>query len=315
MEQGAKIYIAGHRGLVGSAIWRALEKQGYTNLLGRTRTELDLTDAAATTAFFEQEKPDYVLVAAAKVGGIGANKAAPADFLWINLLIETNIVHAAYRAGVNKLLLLGTSAMYPKDSPQPMKPEYVMTGHLDPNVAPYALAKIAGLYLCQAYRAQYGCNFIHATPSNLYGVNDNWDLETSHVLPALLRKVHRAKLAGETQITIWGDGSPMREFLLDDDLADACIFLMNHYDGAENINVGSGEEIAIRDLADLIKATVGWEGTYNYDPSKPNGTLRKLMDTGPINALGWRPKYTLREGLRDVYREVFLQEGAPLANG
>ena len=307
----AKIFVAGHRGLVGSNIFAALQNAGYTNLLTATRQEVDLTDQQATFAFFEREKPEYAIIAAAKVGGIGANKTYPADFIYQNLQMACNIIHAAHTVGVKKLLYLGSSCIYPKLSPQPMKPEYVFTGHLDPNVAPYAVAKIAALQMCQSYRAQYGDNFIYATPANLYGVNDNFDLETSHVLPALLRKIHEAKERGDSSIEIWGDGSPKREFMLADDLAEACVFLMQHYNGAENINIGSGEETSIKNLAETIREVIGWKGDFEYDTSKPAGTPRKLLDAEPLTALGYTPKHTLKDGIRYVYEQVFLQPGGP----
>ena len=301
MDKTSKIFVAGHRGLVGSAILRRLQAEGYTNLVVRTRRELDLTNQAAVERFFAQEKPEYVFLAAAKVGGILANATYPADFIRDNLLIQTHVIDAAYRHGVRKLLFLGSSCIYPKYTPQPMKEEHLLTGPLEPTNEPYAVAKIAGIKMCQAYRRQYGFNAISLMPTNLYGPGDNFDLQTSHVLPALIRKFHEAKERGDRQVVVWGTGKPRREFLHVDDLADAAVFLMRHYDEEQIINVGVGEDISIADLAALIKRIVGYEGEIVYDTSKPDGTPRKLLDVSRLFALGWRPKISLEEGIRQTY--------------
>jgi GDP-L-fucose synthase len=306
-ELDAPIYIAGHRGLVGSSIVDALRAEGYHNLLLRTHAELDLTDAAATRDFFLQHRPRYVIVAAAKVGGIHANRSFPADFIRENLLIETHVIHSAWEAGIEKLLLLSSSCVYPKECPQPMREDYIFTGHLDANVAPYAVAKIAGHYLCQSYRAQHGANFVTAIPANLYGIRDNFDLQTSHVLPAMIRKVHEAKQNGTRQVEIWGDGTPMREFMFNDDLAHACLHVLRHYNDAAPINIGSGEEVSIRQLAEIVRDVVGWDGEFFFNPEYPNGTPRKLMDTQKLEALGYKPRHALRDGIQRVYEAVFLQ--------
>lgn len=297
----ARIYVAGHRGLVGSAIWRELQRRGYSNLIGRTHSELDLTDDAKVREFFDGERPEYVFVAAAKVGGIHANNSFPASFLLDNLQIQNHVIHNSYRAGVKKLLFLGSSCIYPKLAPQPMKEEYLLTGPLEPTNQWYAIAKIAGLKLCQAYRRQYGCQFISAMPTNLYGPNDNYDLETSHVLPALIRKFHEAKVAEKKAVVCWGSGTPLREFLYSDDLARAALFLMENYDEDELINVGSGREIAIRDLAHLVKRIVGFDGEIVWDTSKPDGTPRKLLDSSRIFAMGWTPQIDFENGIRLAY--------------
>ena len=302
----SKIYVAGHRGLVGSAIIRQLEKAGYTNLVTRTSRELDLRDQAQVNAFFESEQPEYVFLAAAKVGGILANDSYPAEFLYDNLMLEANVIHAAYKAGVRKLLFLGSTCIYPKHAPQPMPEDSLLTGPLEPTNEWYAVAKIAGIKLCQAYRRQYGCSFISAMPTNLYGIGDNFDLEKSHVMPALIRKMHEAKQAGAPSVEIWGTGTPLREFLFVDDCADACLFLMENYDDAGIVNIGVGEDISIADLARLVARVVGYEGKLVFDTSKPDGTPRKLVDTSRINALGWRPTVSLETGIRltyDWYRE------------
>jgi len=323
MNKNSRIYVAGHRGLVGSAIYRRLESEGYTNLVVKTSTELDLRRQADVEAFFEKERPVYIFLAAAKVGGIMANSTYPADFICDNLMIQTNIIHASYKYGVKKLLFLGSSCIYPKHAPQPMKEEYLLTGELEPTNEPYAIAKIAGIKMCQTYNKQHGTNFISVMPTNLYGPNDNFDLETSHVLPALIRKFHEAKLQMEqvkakvkdfTQpepqpkpdlkpqpVVIWGTGTPRREFLYIDDLSDACLFLMKEYDGSEIINVGVGEDISIRDLGSLIKEIVGYEGDIAYNDSRPDGTPRKLLDVSKLNALGWKAKTSLREGIARTY--------------
>lgn len=310
MKTSDKIYVAGHRGMVGSALVRKLEKEGFTNILVRTSKELDLTNQAAVEAFFEAEKPDYVFLAAAKVGGINANNIYRADFIYQNLMIEANVIHQAYKHNVKKLLFLGSSCIYPKMAPQPLKEEYLLTGTLEPTNEPYAIAKIAGIKLCESYRDQYGCNFISAMPTNLYGPNDNYDLNNSHVLPALLRKFHEAKENNKPSVEIWGSGSPFREFLHVDDLAEGCFYLMQNYDGKELVNVGSGEEITIKDLALLIKDIVGYEGELTWNTSKPDGTPRKLMDVSKLASVGWKFKIGLREGITGVYEEVRNKEFA-----
>ena len=302
MRKDACIYVAGHRGLVGSAIVRCLGKQGYSNIITRTRTELDLRQQGAVEAFFMNCRPEYVFVAAAKVGGIMANSQYPAEFIYDNLAIETNVIHAAHKYGVKKLLLLGSSCIYPKLAPQPLKEEYLLTGPLEATNEWYAVAKVAGIKLCQAYRQQYGDNFIAVMPTNLYGINDNFDLETSHVLPAMLRKFHEAKVAGTKSVTIWGSGSPRREFLYVDDLAEACCFLMEKYDGREIINIGTGKDLSILDLAILISAIVEFTGEVVCDSSKPDGTPRKLLDVSRISGLGWQAKTSLPQGIERTYR-------------
>lgn len=304
MEKHAKIYIAGHRGMVGSAIVRKLQKEGYTNLLTRTSQELDLRNQQAVNDFFAAEKPEYVFLAAAKVGGIVANNTYRAEFIYENLMIESNIIHASYVNRVTKLLFLGSSCIYPKLAPQPLKEESILSGYLEHTNQPYAIAKIAGIELCDAYRAQYGCNFISAMPTNLYGPNDNYNLEKSHVLPALLRKFITAKKAGEAAVVLWGSGTPLREFLHVDDLAEACLFLMHKYDEPGLINIGSGKELTILELAQLIKKIVGYAGDIILDQSKPDGTPRKLMDVSKLSALGWNASIGLEEGVRRVYEEV-----------
>ncbi|MCH7515080.1 MAG: GDP-L-fucose synthase [Bacteroidetes bacterium] len=303
VNKNSKIYIAGHRGMVGSAIKRKLEAEGYSNLVFRTSSEIDLREQEAVKSFFESEKPEYVFLAAAKVGGIMANSRYKADFLYDNLMLQTNVIHESYKSGVKKLLFLGSSCIYPKHCPQPMKEEYLLTGPLEETNDAYAIAKIAGIKMCQAYREQYGCNFISVMPTNLYGPNDNYDLENSHVLPALIRKFHEAKVENKPSVTIWGTGSPLREFLHADDLADACLFLMNNYDEAEHINVGVSKEISIKDLALLIKDKVGFEGKLEFDTSKPDGTPRKIMDSSKIYSLGWKPSITLDDGLTRIFTE------------
>lgn len=305
MEKDSKIYIAGHRGMVGSALRRRLEREGYTNIVTRTSGELDLRDQRAVQAFFEAERPDYVILAAAKVGGIIANNTYRAEFLYDNLMIESNIIHQAYKTGVKKLLFLGSSCIYPKLAPQPLKEEYLLTGPLEPTNEPYAIAKIAGIKLCDAYREQYGCDFISVMPTNLYGPNDNYDLTNSHVLPALLRKFHEAKERGDAEVVVWGSGTPRREFLHADDLADACLFLMQRYSEPGLVNIGVGDDISIKELAELVKEVVGYEGTIVFDTSKPDGTPRKLMDVSKLAALGWKASIDLREGIKKVYEEKF----------
>lgn len=306
MQKDSKIYIAGHRGMVGSAILRKLEGEGYSNLIYSTSAEIDLRNTNAVASFFEKEKPEYVFLAAAKVGGILANNTYRAEFLYDNLMIQNNVIHQSYEHGVKKLLFLGSSCIYPKLASQPMREDALLTGLLEPTNEPYAIAKIAGIKMCDAYRDQYDCNYISAMPTNLYGPNDNYDLKNSHVLPALLRKFHEAKENNIEQVEIWGSGSPLREFLHVDDLATACLFLMEHYNEAGHVNVGSGSEISIKDLALLIKDVVGYKGALVWDSSKPDGTPRKLMDNTKINNLGWKPEIALREGIEKVYKEKFL---------
>lgn len=302
MNAGDRIYVAGHRGLVGSALVRRLRAEGFENLILRSRDQLDLRDGRAVRVFFEAERPDYVFVAAAKVGGILANSRHPVDFLRDNLAIALNVIDAAHATGVRKLLFLGSSCIYPKYADQPIREEYLLTGALEPTNEPYAIAKIAGLKLCEAYRRQYGADFITAMPTNLYGPGDNFDLETSHVLPALIRRFHEAKLRGVPSVTLWGTGTPRREFLHVDDLADACLHLMRHYSGEGTINVGTGEDITIRDLAELIREIVGYTGKIEFDTSMPDGTPRKLLDVSKLTALGWRARIPLREGIEQTYR-------------
>ena len=300
MDKKSKIFVAGHRGLVGSAIVRRLKKAGYENLLFRTHDELDLTRQASVEAFFEKERPDYVFLAAGKVGGILANSSFPADFIYKNLMMETNIIHAAHIYNVKKLLFLGSSCIYPKHCPQPMKEEYLLSGYLEPSNEPYAVAKIAGIKMCQSYKRQYGACFISLMPTNLYGPGDNFDLETSHVLPALIRKFHEAKAAGHPFVEIWGTGTPRREFLHVDDLADACLFLMGHYADAEIVNVGIGRDLTVLELAQMIARVVGFKGGLHFDSKKPDGTPVKRLDVSRLTALGWRAKIPLEEGIRGV---------------
>lgn len=305
MDKQAKIYVAGHTGMVGSAILRNLQSAGFSNLVYRRSAELDLRNQAEVSAFFEAEKPEYVFLAAARVGGIVANNVERADFIYENLMIECNVIHSAYKNGVKKLLFLGSSCIYPKMAPQPLKEEYLLTGELEPTNEPYAVAKIAGIKLCENYRRQYGCNFISAMPTNLYGPNDNYDLERSHVIPALLRKVHDAKENNQEYVEIWGTGSPKREFLHVDDLAAACVFLMETYSGEQMVNIGTGEDISIKDLAYLIKEVAGYEGELRFDTTKPDGTPRKLMDVSKLEGLGWKYSIGLKEGLTRTYEEAF----------
>lgn len=304
MKSDAKIYVAGHRGMVGSAIIRSLNAQGFNNIIFRTSSELDLRNQAAVNNFFETEKPEYVVLAAAKVGGIQANNIYRADFIYENLMIEANVIHAAHVNKVEKLLFLGSSCIYPKMAPQPLKEEYLLTDYLEPTNEPYAIAKIAGIKLCENYRRQYADNFISAMPTNLYGPNDNYDLNNSHVLPALLRKFHTAKVKGDSTVEIWGSGSPKREFLHVDDLAQACVFLLRDYEGDDWLNIGTGTDVSIKELALTIKEVVGFEGELKFDASKPDGTPRKLMDVSKINSLGWKHKIDLKTGIESVYEEV-----------
>jgi GDP-L-fucose synthase len=304
MELSSKIYIAGHRGMVGSAIMRHLQAKGYQNLVYRSSSELDLRKQCDVNSFFDEVKPDYVFLAAARVGGIHANSTYKAEFLFDNLMIESNIINASYKSGVKKLMFLGSSCIYPKLAPQPLKEEYLLTGPLEPTNEPYAIAKIAGIKLCDTYRDQYGCNFISVMPTNLYGPNDNYNLDTSHVLPAIMRKMILAKRNNEAFVQIWGTGSPLREFLHADDLADACFFLMDNYDEPLPINVGTGQDLSIWDLTLLIKKIVGYTGEIKKDSTKPDGTPRKLMDVSKINALGWKASITLEQGIQSVYKEM-----------
>lgn len=304
MEKSSKIYIAGHRGMVGSSILRALQAKGYSNFVLKTSSELDLRNQQAVADFFALEKPDYVFLAAAKVGGIVANNTYRADFIYENMMIQSNVIHQAYLNGVKKLLFLGSSCIYPKLAPQPLKEEYLLTGLLEPTNEPYAIAKIAGIKMCDAYREQYGCNFISVMPTNLYGPNDNYDLNNSHVLPALLRKFITAKYNGDASVSIWGTGSPLREFLHADDLADACLFLMENYNEAGLVNIGVGEDISILDLAKMVKQIVGFEGDIITDTTKPDGTPRKLMDVSKLTNLGWKATISLEEGIKKVYEEI-----------
>ncbi|HEV2478847.1 MAG TPA: GDP-L-fucose synthase [Puia sp.] len=303
MQATDKIYVAGHRGMVGSAITRKLQKEGFTNLLTRTSGELDLKNQAAVQAFFAAERPDYVFLAAAKVGGIMANNTYRGEFLYDNLMIQNNTIDAAYRNGVKKLMFLGSSCIYPKLAPQPLKEDYLLTGLLEETNEPYAIAKIAGIKLCDAYRSQYGCNFISVMPTNLYGPNDNYDLNTSHVLPALIRKFHEAQKSSAPSVTIWGSGKPRREFLHADDLADACFYLMQNYNEPGLVNIGTGEDLEIGELALLVKETVGYTGEIVHDRSKPDGTPRKLMDVSKLHSFGWKHQIPLEDGLRRVYEE------------
>jgi GDP-L-fucose synthase len=306
MEQTAKIYIAGHRGMVGSGLERKLRKEGYNNIVTRTFTELDLRNQQAVNEFFEKEKPTYVLLAAAKVGGIHANNTYRAEFIYDNLMIEANIIHAAYLNQVTKLLFLGSSCIYPKMAPQPLKEEYLLSGYLEQTNQPYAIAKIAGIEMCDSYRVQYGCNFISAMPTNLYGTNDNYHPENSHVLPALIRRIVLAKKNNEPNVSIWGTGTPRREFLHVDDLADACYFLLQNYNEQGLVNIGCGTDVSIKELAEMIVGEVGYEGQLVFDSTKPDGTPRKLMDTKKINDLGWKNSLSLEQGIKQTIHEFNL---------
>lgn len=323
MDKASKIYVAGHRGLVGSALMRQLAAQGYTNLITRTHADLDLTNQAATQAFFETERPEYVFLAAAKVGGILANSSYPADFIYQNLIIQTNVIHSAYLARVKRLLFLGSSCIYPRDCPQPIKEEYLLTGPLEPTNRPYALAKIAGVEQCWSYNRQYGTRYFAVMPTNLYGLGDNYDLQNSHVIPALIRKFHEAKLHQDENVVVWGTGTPRREFLFSEDMAEACVFLMNLRDDqldpvlgsihgdetAPLINVGMGEDLSIQELAELVREVVGFEGEIVFDATKPDGTPRKLLRTERLNSLGWKPRVSLRQGLQLAYAD-FVRQGS-----
>ena len=304
MEQAAKIYIAGHRGMVGSGLERKLRKEGYSNIVTKSSAELDLRNQQAVNDFFEKEKPEYVILAAAKVGGIHANNTYRAEFIYDNLMIEANIIHAAYLNKVTKLLFLGSSCIYPKMAPQPLKEEYLLSGYLEPTNQPYAIAKIAGIEMCDSYRAQYGCNFISAMPTNLYGTNDNYHPENSHVLPALIRRIVLAKKNNEPNVTIWGTGTPRREFLHVDDLADACYFLLQNYNEQGLVNIGCGFDVSIKELAELIVAEVGYKGQIVFDSTKPDGTPRKLMDTCKLTILGWKSHILLKDGINKTLEEV-----------
>ncbi len=301
MRKDSKIFIAGHRGMVGSAIMRELQNQGYSNIIVKTRAELDLLNQQAVADFFAQEKPEFVFLAAAKVGGIEANRSQLGSFTYENLQIQNNVIHSAYLNKVERLIFLGSSCIYPKFAPQPIKEEYLLTGSLEPTNYGYAIAKIAGLKMCEAYRAQYGCDFVAIMPTNLYGINDNFDLTTSHVLPALMRKFHEAKTRGDSAVEVWGSGTPKRELLFVDDLAEACVFAMNNKSVVELTNIGTGEDITIRELAELVKKTVGFEGEIKFDTSRPDGPPRKVLDVSKINALGWKAKTSLEEGVTRVY--------------
>jgi len=303
LEKESKIYVAGHRGMVGSAIVRKLTSLGYTNLLTRTSSELDLRNQQNVADFFEVEKPEYVFLAAAKVGGIVANNTYRADFLYENLAIQNNIIHGSYVNKVKKLMFLGSSCIYPKLAPQPLKESYLLSGYLEPTNEPYAIAKIAGIKMCEAYRAQYGCNFISVMPTNLYGTNDNYDLVNSHVLPAMIRKFHEAKEKDASEMTLWGTGSPMREFLHADDLAEACLFLMENYNESELVNIGTGEDVTIKNLAALVKQVIGFQGEIVWDTAKPDGTPRKLMDVSKLHGLGWHHKIALEDGIKLAYQD------------
>jgi GDP-L-fucose synthase len=308
MDKGAKIYIAGHRGMVGSAIKRKLEQEGFTNFITRVSTELDLRNQQQVAVFFEEEKPDYVFLAAAKVGGIVANNTYRAEFLYDNLQIQNNVIHSAYSNGVKKLMFLGSSCIYPKMAPQPLQEDYLLTGPLEETNEPYAIAKIAGIKMCDAYRAQYGCNYISVMPTNLYGYNDNYHPQNSHVLPALIRRFHEAKEQGIPAVTIWGTGSPKREFLFADDLAAACYYLMENYDEPGLVNIGTGEDLSIKELAELVKKTVGYEGDITFDASKPDGTPRKLMDVSKLHSKGWKHTIELPEGIELAYQDFLSKQ-------
>jgi len=308
MQLNEKIYIAGHRGMVGSAILRRLKQKGFKNIIYRSSSALDLRNQQAVDDFFEEEKPTYVFVAAAKVGGIIANNTYRADFLYDNLMMESNIIHAAYKNSVSKLMFLGSSCIYPKLAPQPLKEEYLLTGLLESTNEPYAIAKIAGIKLCEAYRDQYGCNFISVMPTNLYGTGDNYHPQNSHVLPALIRKVHEAKENNSPKVVVWGTGNPRREFMFADDLADACVFLMENYNEKAFVNIGVGADVSIRELAELVKEVIGYNGSFVFDTSRPDGTPQKLMDVSRLHALGWKHTISLKEGIQLAYKDFLKRE-------
>jgi len=310
VEKDAKIYVAGHRGMVGSAIYRKLTELGYSNIVTRTSQELDLRNQQAVADFFNEEKPDYVFLAAAKVGGIMANNTYRADFIYENMAIQNNVIKSSYDNDVTKLMFLGSSCIYPKMAPQPLNEDLLLTGTLEPTNEPYAIAKIAGIKMAEAFRDQYGCNYISVMPTNLYGINDNYHPQNSHVLPALIRRFHEAKINNLDEVVIWGTGTPLREFLFSDDLADACVFLMNNYDEKQFVNIGIGEDLSIKDLAELIKDVIGYTGKISFDTSKPDGTPRKLMDVSKLHALGWKHKTNLREGIKLAYADFLKIEEA-----
>lgn len=310
MEKDAKIYVAGHRGMVGSAIYRKLTELGYSNIVTRTSQELDLRNQQAVADFFNEEKPDYVFLAAAKVGGIMANNTYRADFIYENMAIQNNVIKSSYDNEVTKLMFLGSSCIYPKMAPQPLNEDLLLTGTLEPTNEPYAIAKIAGIKMAEAFRDQYGCNYISVMPTNLYGINDNYHPQNSHVLPALIRRFHEAKVNNLDEVVIWGSGTPLREFLFSDDLADACVFLMNSYNEKQFVNIGIGEDLSIKDLAELIKDVIGYTGKISFDTSKPDGTPRKLMDVSKLHALGWKHKTNLREGIKLAYEDFLSKEEA-----
>ncbi len=310
MQTGSKIYVAGHRGMVGSAVTRALQKAGFTNIVTRTSSELDLRDQQAVANFFAQERPEFVFMAAARVGGIVANNTYRAEFIHDNLCIQNNIIHQSYVNGVKKMMFFGSSCIYPKMAPQPMKESYLLTGLLEHTNEPYAIAKIAGIKMVEAYRDQYGCNFISVMPTNLYGINDNYHPQNSHVLPALIKKFHEAKVSGASHVEIWGTGSPMREFLFADDLADAALYLMQNYDGEQFVNIGCNSDLSIKDLALLIKEIIGFEGELKFDTSKPDGTPKKLMDSSFLHSLGWQHSTSLQEGIRLAYQDFLSRYGS-----
>lgn len=310
MNKNDKIYIAGHRGMVGAAIHRRLVKEGYSNIVTRTSFDLDLRNQQDVFDFFIEERPQYVFLAAAKVGGIVANNTFRGEFLYDNLAIQNNVIHASYLNSVKKLMFLGSSCIYPKMAPQPLKEDYLLTGLLEPTNEPYAIAKIAGIKMCEAYRAQYGCNYISVMPTNLYGYNDNYHPKNSHVLPALIRRFHEAKINKQSEVVVWGTGSPMREFLFADDLADACVYLMNHYNESQLVNIGTGEDLSIKELATMVKEVVGYYGTLLFDASKPDGTPRKLLDVSKLHKLGWQHHVALKEGVHLAYQDFVANHSA-----
>jgi GDP-L-fucose synthase len=314
MKQHSSIYVAGHRGLVGSALWRELQQRGFSRLLGRTHAELELCDTAAVDRFYADARPEYVFIAAARVGGILANNTYPAEFIYDNLQVQINLIHGAWKAGVKKLLFLGSSCIYPRHAPQPMQEDHLLTGPLEPTNQWYAIAKIAGIKMCQAYRRQYGCDFICAMPTNMYGINDNFDLNSSHVLPALIRKFHEANVNHSPTVTCWGTGSPRREFLFADDLARACVFLMENYSDEQFLNIGYGSDVTIRELAEIIQGIVGYQGEVVWDTTKPDGTPRKLMDSSRLFALSWRPQVDLETGIRLAYADFLKRHAGTAVN-